>query len=447
VWQDLDAEQWCEDLDFLADRLRREHRNPFHTTSPEAFERAVRTLRDRIPWLAGHEIVVGLARIVAQIGDGHSILRLTAVPGFRRYPVNIYRFSDGLFVRSIAAAHGIDHGVAGSRLVAIDGTPAEDVYALMRPLVSRDNEMGMVATAPELLRIPEVLHATGVVQDPERASFTLQLPGGEVRTLALQPFSALPSSPASPSDLVDARDRATAPTPLWLRSEGAEGTNWFEHLPEDNALYVAYQSVRDGANERLGAFFDRVFAVIRDEAIDRLILDIRLNGGGNNLLNRPLVHHLIRCDRINRWGGLFTIVGRQTFSAAMNLVVDLEQHTRVLFVGEPTGSSPNHYGETTMATLPRSQLPFSISTRWWQTSSPIDDRPWVFPDIPARLTIEDYIENRDPALDAALRYRPGPASPLEYPDRLYAQLRPGGKRQSPAPERVPIDPEVEGPGT
>jgi hypothetical protein len=57
-------------------------------------------------------------------------------------------------------------------------------------------------------------------------------------------------------------------------------------------------------------------------------------------LNRPLIHRLIRCDTINQWGKLFVVIGRRTFSAAMNLAVDLERHTRALFVGEPTGGAP-----------------------------------------------------------------------------------------------------------
>jgi hypothetical protein len=354
---------------------------------------------------------VELARLVALIGDGHTVLRLTEIPNLRRYPIKLYRFSDGLFVRAIANEHVT---AAGMRLLAIDDTPSNDAYEAMRPLVSHDNEMGMVAMAPVYLGIPEVLHARGVSSNPNRAAFIVQLPSGETTTLLLKP------TPTLPADLVDACDGADEPVPLWLRQPEE---NWYEYLPENQALYVAYNHVRDGAYERLVTFFDRIFALIQREAVDYLILDIRLNDGGNNLLNRPLVHHLIRCDRINQWGGFFTIIGRQTFSAAMNLAVDLERYTRVLFVGEPTGASPNHYGENGVIVLPHSGLEVSVSTLWWQYSTPYDDRPWIAPDLPARLSTVDYVANRDPAVDAALSYELGSSPPLEYPDRLSTQLR------------------------
>lgn len=408
----LDHEQWLTDLDHLVDELQRRHRNVFHSTSQDAFDRAVRSLRGRIPSLASHEIVVGLARLVASIGDGHTALRLTEVPGFRRYPLVLHHFSDGLHIRSISSKHA--HAV-GARVLAVGDTPIDEAYAILRPLVSQDNEMGVLAGVPALLAIPEVLHACGLTPDLDEATFTIQQRNEPETTLALAATSSMPAG------LVDARDAAAAPTPLWLQRSAEE--NWFVRMAGTNALYVAYNRVRDSADEPLSDFFSRVFETIEGEGIEHLILDVRLNYGGNNLLNQALIHHLIRCDRVNRWGGLFAIIGRHTFSAAMNLAVDLERHTRVLFVGEPTGSSPNHYGENGAIVLPHSGLRVSVSTLWWQVSAPQDDRQWIHPDLPARLSSGDYAANHDPAVDAALRYEPGSTEPLGYPERLIAQLQ------------------------
>jgi hypothetical protein len=107
----------------------------------------------------------------------------------------------------------------------------------------------------------------------------------------------------------------------------------------------------------------------------------------------------------------------------MNLAVDLERETRVLFVGEPTGSSPNHYGENGEVVLPHSGLRASVSTLWWQPSLPYDDRPWIAPDIRTRLDSVDYVANRDPAVDAALTFTPNASHAVEYPERLAGPLR------------------------
>jgi hypothetical protein len=386
---------WHADLDYLVDALRREHRNLFHSVSRERFDAAVRSLRTHIPFLARHEIVVELARLVALVGDGHTCLPLTEVPGFRRYALRLYHYADGLFVQGIAREH---QGAAGGRLLAIGDTPAVDAYDAMRPLISHDNDMGIRAAAPTLLTIPEVLQACGVCDTLEHASFVVQSSSGEHLTCALHAVEVLPS------DLADARDGAAAATPLWLQRPPEH--NWCEYLTDSGALYVQYARVRDGQTESVESFFDQIFALVERERVARLILDIRLNEGGNMALNRPLIHHLIRCDTVNQWGKLFVIIGRLTFSAAMNLAVDLERHTRALFVGEPTGARPNHFGENVDITLPHSGLRCTVSALWWQYSLPGDDRPWIAPDIPAPLWSADYAANSDPAVEAALRAGP-----------------------------------------
>ena len=55
--------------------------------------------------------------------------------------------------------------------------------------------------------------------------------------------------------------------------------------------------------------------------VKKVVLDLRLNGGGNNYLNRGLVLALLGAEGLNRYGRVFTIIGRNTFSAAMSLVL------------------------------------------------------------------------------------------------------------------------------
>lgn len=401
----LGPDQWRDDLTSLIDALEREHADLFHTVSRGRFARGWRGLHARIPRLAGHEVVVELARLVASVGDGHTRLSLGDVPGFRRFPLVLHLVSDGLFVRAIGPGWP---EAAGARLIAIGGTPAHEAYDAVRAVVSRDNEQGVRAAAPALLAIPEVLHALGVIADPDRTTVEVETRGGKRVVLDLGAAEGLPD------DLVDARGAATAADPPWLRRPGE---NWFETLDASRTLYVGYNTVRDAPDETLAGFFSRIFAHAEGTGPERLVLDIRANGGGNMTLNRPLLHGLIRSDALNRWGNLFAIIGRGTFSAAVNLAVDLERETRVIFVGEPTAAGPNVFGENAELLLPHSRLRGSISSLWWQYADPRDARPWIAPEVPAPLSAADYAANRDPALEAILAYRPDPAHTLPYPDR------------------------------
>ena len=399
MWGELSAGQWREDLDELVGALRREHVDLHHTVSESGFRSAHRSLRGRLPSLPAHAVVVELGRLVALIGDGHTALRLTDVAGFGRFPVRLHRFSDGVFVRAIAPEHT---ALGGSRLIAIGDVPIGEAWDLTRPLISRDNEMGVWNQVPDLLAIPEVLHALGVIPTTTRATFTVERLDGERRPVDLA------TTASNDPELLDARLRLRMADPLWLRRPGE---NWFEHLAEIDTLYMAYNTVRDGAPEPLSAFFGRALDLIDAEGVDRLVLDIRRNGGGDMTLNWPLVDGLIRSDAVNRWGHLFVIIGRGTFSAAMNLAVELEQRTRVLFVGEPTGARPNQFGENADIVLRHSGLRATASALFWQNSFPADDRPWIAPDLPARLSSADYLHQRDPAFEAVLACEQGAVDP------------------------------------
>jgi hypothetical protein len=114
---------------------------------------------------------------------------------------------------------------------------------------------------------------------------------------------------------IDARDHASSPVPLYLKDP--RNNYWFEYLKDPRALYVQYNAVqdKDKPEETVSDFFKRVFQFADANPVDKFVLDIRLNGGGNGYLNWPLIYDIIRSDKVNQKGKLFTIIGRKTFSA------------------------------------------------------------------------------------------------------------------------------------
>ena len=90
----------------------------------------------------------------------------------------------------------------------------------------------------------------------------------------------------------------------------------------------------------------------------------------------------------------------------MNCVNRMKLNTNVLFVGEPTASSPNQYGDNAPLVLPNSKLTVRLSTLWWQDMDPRDTRIWQAPDLSTVLTFADYRAGRDPAMEAILQYKP-----------------------------------------
>jgi hypothetical protein len=134
----------------------------------------------------------------------------------------------------------------------------------------------------------------------------------------------------------------------------------------------------------------------------RLIIDVRNNFGGSGGLNRTLVTSLVSNESLNRHDRTFVLIGRRTFSAAQMLVNELEQYTRVTFVGEPTGSRPDHFGDPKKIRLEHSGLTLRVSRLHWSSYTAFDERDSTHPDFPAAWTAEAYFAGEDPALAVAL---------------------------------------------
>lgn len=181
----LTAEEWRADLDTMVAQQRERHWDLFHTVSPEVFHGAVDRLKQEVDDLERHEILVEIARLLALVGDGHTRFWLNRFEetGFHQFPVRLYRFADGWYVRSVDDRHG---WAAGSRVLAVGEVPIEEAFGRVAEVVSQDNPRTALAVAPAYLVIPEVLHALDVIPDPTRATFRLEVEGGGSRELTLE---------------------------------------------------------------------------------------------------------------------------------------------------------------------------------------------------------------------------------------------------------------------
>jgi hypothetical protein len=185
----------------------------------------------------------------------------------------------------------------------------------------------------------------------------------------------------------------------WLASANGNG-NFVREV--GNALYVSVDDF--GASVAVfGEFTHACFTAMEEPAPQRLILDIRRNGGGNNFLFEALRKRIGR-SRFNRPGALYMLISPTTFSAAQNAVNRIERETFALFVGEPSGGAPNHYGDARMFTGEATGMRAFVSSLPWFDSYPQDRREWTMPDLFAPNLFADWQAGRDAALQLALTH-------------------------------------------
>ena len=373
---------WRDDLHYLARELPSRHVNAFHAISRETFGGEVARMDAAIPRMNGDEVLVGLMRIVALVGDGHTHLDLP--PSFLRYPMELQWFGDELRVVAAAAPY---HAAVGARVLAIGTTPIQDVMARATQLVPREENDGRTRLMATMqLTSPEALHGLGVIASRESAPFALELATGERATMAL--------SPARLGDFSTWRLAAGQKPPLYLQRLTEPW--WTEFLADTQTVYFSFTRYPPDAEFRERA---AALAKLLDEShARRLVIDVRRNGGGDFTRFRQLLLPIIKARAaINRKGGLFVITGPGTFSAATINALDLRNEANAILVGSPTGMRPTHYGEHAEFRLPNSGFRISYSTRYYRFGAESDSA--VVPDQHIEPKWTEFRDGRDPVME------------------------------------------------
>lgn len=384
-----DAAQWARDLDVLSGDLPKLHKNLFARLPEPAFRASVADLKAALPMLALDEALVRVLKLVASIGDAHTGI------GYRpraALPLVISRCDDGLWVRNCAPpADALFHG----RITAVDGKPVDEVAVALAALIPHENDAQVWSQLPGLLTDPAVLHGLKLITGAEEARFTVRDAFGTERSAEVR-AAALTEKPAWLAD-IEAENAAFR----YLRNRQKD--YWFEIMPEAGALYFQYNACRSAADRPFPDFVKEMFAAADAAGVDRVIVDLRLNGGGNSMVFFPFKAALKARPALNRKGSVFVLIGRRTFSSALMNAVEMKLETPAVLVGEPTGGKPNHFGEVRTLRLPGSGLALSYSTNYFKEVE--GDPPTLEPDVRIEVRFADFLARRDPVLEAALAAR------------------------------------------
>ncbi len=384
------VQSWRFDLNYLVSEIKRLHVNIYHSVTQEQFEEMVVNIHKKIPSLSDKEIVFEFMKLVSALGNGHNFIIPTFNDkgSFNQLPLQFYKFSDGLFIVNADKEY---QSLIGYKVVAIGNATAEQALKKVEVVNARDNEMQQLWLGPHYLSLPEVLKGLDIVKNASIVPLTLVNGKGEQRvvtpSIRAMKFNGFPKLPA----LADHDG---------IHNLKINKQYWYQHQPKQASLYIQYNYVHSNPSFSFEQFNQKLREQITKADVQNIILDIRHNAGGNGSTYPPILKTLAQFEALRPQGKLFVIVGRNTFSAAHNLLLDINRITDAIIVGEPSGSRPNALSEAGWVKLPYSKTLAIISSQFHQASKAEDHRIWVAPHIPISLSSSDYFSGKDPALEA-----------------------------------------------
>jgi len=357
-----------------------------------------------------------LARIVALADNGHTaVFPFFRAAHFNRIPLRLAAFGEDFYIVRAAPEYA---DLLGARLVAIDNHAMTDLRVASRSLMGGVNGW-RDRYANYLFESPEQLNALNLTSSTDGAVYRFALSGAERE----QRINAAPGQAALSFATGMTRDLQPAPidgqtgwrtlldpdNAPWSLQSPEQRHRW-RNAPEIDGMVIELRQNNDAETESIADALARFDAAIAQHHPRNLVLDMRLNSGGDLNTTREFVQALP--SRVP--GRIFVLTSPWTFSAGISTVGYLKQAApdRVTIVGEPVGDRLQFFAEGGPQPLPNSQLLILAARErhdyltgcegFTDCHGNVVRHPIrvasLDPDIAAPWTIEAYAAGRDPGM-------------------------------------------------
>ena len=391
----LTPEQWQEDIDYLAENLLERHPNFYTLHTVDEVEDAIDVLDAKLETLDDEQIVMEISRLVAMGGDAHTTVGLNSyAQAMHKLPIQCIVLSDGVY---ISAADKRYADLIGAQILKFGQTDADEAIERVSVLFGHENHWKVINAGSYYVTLLPALEAVGIAPDHLAATFALTIKDDQgEREVELD---CVP--PTTRQAWTSFAEAFGDHMPLAYRK--SRGYYQTDFLADSKTMYLAYNKCKDSEDFPMKLLIE--FIMTKSEELDanRLIIDLRFNGGGDETVLWPMMDALKASERFQDKGDIIVMTSRWTFSSAMTNAHQLRERVGAVLIGEPTSGKPNHFGQLKSFKLPNSQLTISHSTKTFHKVE--GDPDAVYPDIQIEVNSADFFAGNDPVLEAAINYQ------------------------------------------
>jgi len=397
------ATAWSDNLASLSRQMDALETAPFPGIGLSEFDAGAAALANNVPNLSDAQIRTGIQALVASLEVPHTDVEWPSPSPFRWLPLSFYWFDDGIYITAAPAQY---RSLLGGRVISVGQLSIDQLTSKLTALVAHDNDWWVKFLIPRnKLGNTDFLFGTGVTDSTDSAQIRV-LPRADLRLDAGPHQPPLPSPVSIDVQAVSAvQYPRTIPVyqgdlPLYMQHSGKN--YWATVIDGGATVYFQYNSCTEDPTLPSAGFLAQLNQMLAANGVQRLIVDMRNNEGGSVSILDPWIEQ-IKTSRFNQPGRLYVIVGRATFSAAMEATDHFHDETAAIFVGEPTGAMPKFIFRQADFGLPYFGIRVSYSGGVETAKLP---GPALIPDIQTGLTFAQYMSGDDPAMDAILSIPP-----------------------------------------
>jgi len=403
---EVEKKQWIEDIDYLKENLEKSHKNLYHKITKEDLEKQCNDLKKDLNKLSDYQIKLRLTEIVTSIGDAHTSLNVDFDEDKAVYPLGVWWFGEEL---KVYAADKNQKDIIGKTLVSINDIPINEVMTKINKLIPHENQQWLKVLNVRYVNMAQLLRELKITKDNE-SNFTFRDDKGTESSIPLT------AREAELNNLITVKDSYTE-KPISAQYDEKDPywkLYWYKYIPEDKIMYFQYNQCIDRDIARnygfdnyenlpeFSKFADGLIKELNEKEVEKFVIDLRYNTGGNSILMDNFVAKLYDVKKLRSKGKTFVMTGRQTFSSGVLACRTLKNSANAILFGEPTGGNVNGYGDIKMLTLPNSKLQASYSTKYFDLDS--NYKEGFIPDVPVEQSFKNYMKGIDDVYEAVKKY-------------------------------------------
>jgi hypothetical protein len=400
------VKSWHQDLNYLRDDYLKIDRS-FNDNKEKNFKSEIDSLINNIDSLTDNQILVRIIHAVALANNAHSQVNYKFLP---KAGIRVSWFKEGLFITktSYPKRHHL-----GKRISKVNNLPIDQIITKFSDYIP-GNIHNKRNTIPNLIIRPDFWNGINNQYSSNELIIEMIDSLGQLETdiFCIEPINSTLINlywVDKPDSIFIKYEKTFNSLPLYLSSPNKSAI--YKKL-NDELIYIQLNSSTNRGislcdfSVDLQNYFD-------SNSFVNIILDIRLNNGGNYNLTKNIEKGIIQ-ELSESNGQLFLITGNQTASAAINLAASLKSHleNRITIVGEPIGDDLLFWAEPKIFKLPNSALEISASTyhhdlrngkfkpfitNWGNLFCNFESNG-LNVDIPKEISINDYISYKDPVM-------------------------------------------------
>jgi hypothetical protein len=400
-------EAWHQDLNYLKNDYLKVDRS-FDDNTKNRFISEVDSIDNNLDSLADNQILVRIVHAVALANNAHSHVNYRYLP---KIEIRASWFKEGLYITKTSSTkkHHLGKRITKINHLTIDkivrefneyipGNIANKRYSIPNLIIRPDFWNGINEKYSSNHVIIEMIDSLGI---SERDTFGIE----PINSTLINLYWT-----NKPDSIFVKYEKSFDSLPLYLSSPYKSA---FYQKLNDKLIYVQLNSSTNKGLS-LREFSENLNSQLDLNSFENIILDIRLNSGGNYNRTRNIEKQILQEISKNH-GHLFLITGNQTASAAINLASTLKSQLQnnITIVGEAIGDKLIFWAEPKIFKLPNSKLQISASTyqhdlktdgfipfkTYWGNLFSDFESNGLDIDIPVDISINDYIAYKDPVMD------------------------------------------------